>query len=196
MTHQLPSRDAGYFDALYNTNPDPWNFTASPYEHQKYAATLAALGGRHFHNAFEIGCSIGVFTRRLAARCTTLLAADIAEAALATARSNCRDLPHITFANLRVPEQWPAHQTFDLIIVSEVLYFLSPPDIARVAAHAIASLAPQGVILLVNYTEQINEPCGGAEAAAFFISAAGPALKSAAQQQHEKFRIDLLVHQP
>jgi 2-polyprenyl-3-methyl-5-hydroxy-6-metoxy-1,4-benzoquinol methylase len=186
------SRDAAYFDALYKTNPDPWNFTGSAYEHRKYQATMAALEGRHFKRGFEIGCSIGVLTRRLAACCDDLLAADIAAAALAEAKRRCADMGHVRFANLRVPEQWPDGALFDLILCSEVLYFLSADDIERVAARAASSLSPGGIVLLVNYTEQIDEPCGGDEAAEIFIAAARGALSVGFHQRQDRFRIDLL----
>jgi 2-polyprenyl-3-methyl-5-hydroxy-6-metoxy-1,4-benzoquinol methylase len=186
------SRDAAYFAALYEANPDPWNFTGSAYEHRKYHATVAALEGRHFDHAFEIGCSIGMLTRLLAPRCAALLAADIVETALAQARSRCADMAHVTFANLRVPAEWPAGQKFDLILCSEILYFLAPEDIVSVASHAASCLAPDGVVLLVNYTEPVDEPCGGDQAAEMFITAAADILVPTFAQQHDKFRIDRL----
>jgi cyclopropane fatty-acyl-phospholipid synthase-like methyltransferase len=186
------SRKAGYFAALYEANPEPWNFTASPYEHAKYAATIAALGGRHFERGFEIGCSIGMLTRRLAPYCGALLASDIVETALGQARRNCADINHVSFANICVPAQWPRRRRFDLILCSEVLYFLSPADIAKVAARAVSSLRPGGVVLLVNYTEQIDEPCSGDKAAEIFIAAACKFLVPSYQERRERFRIDRL----
>lgn len=59
---------------------------ANPYEQSKYAATLDALPTTRFASAFEVNCSIGMLTRLLAIRCARLLAADVAEAALAQAR--------------------------------------------------------------------------------------------------------------
>jgi len=194
MSGPLASREAAYFEALYAANPDPWDFASSAYEDRKYQASLAALQGRRFNSAFEIGCSIGVLTRKLAARCDALLAIDIVPAALAAAKARCEDLPHVSFANLRVPAEWPAaEQRFDLIICSEILYFLSPADIAAVAARAQASLAPGGVVLLVNYTEPVDEPCGGAEAAEIFIKEAARELAPVLQARQETFRIDLLA---
>ncbi|HQT85554.1 MAG: hypothetical protein B7Z58_08625 [Acidiphilium sp. 37-64-53] len=186
------SRDAAYFAALYDANPDPWNFIGSAYEHRKYQATMAALEFRRFDRAFEIGCSIGVLTRQLAPHCASLLAVDIVEAALAHARARCAALPHVRFAALRVPDAWPAGDMFDLILLSEVLYFLTPDDITRVAAHVTSTLAPGGIVLLVNYTEQIDEPCSGDQAAAHFIEAAAPRLRVDLQQRHQSFRIDRL----
>src|SRR6185437_4894694 len=107
---------------------DPWRFASSHYERVKYARTLAAIGSRPFRNVFEIGCSIGILTRMLAARCNSLLAVDISETAINLADRNCRGIANIDFQRMQIPDEWP-DRTFDLIIFSEVLYFLSPEDI-------------------------------------------------------------------
>ncbi|RZK45442.1 MAG: methyltransferase, partial [Hymenobacter sp.] len=41
--NQPNSLTPGYFDDVYRANEDPWQFASSPYEREKYAATLAAL---------------------------------------------------------------------------------------------------------------------------------------------------------
>ena len=184
------SRDAAYFNRLYEANPDPWNFTGSDYERQKYDATIAALKGRRFAAGFEVGCSIGVLTARLARQCAQLLAIDIAPAALAQAEQRCAALRNIRFECRRVPEEWPEGR-FDLIVLSEVLYFFTPADIARVAAKSCAAIAPGGIVLLVNYTGETPEPCTGAAAAAHFIAGAS-CLSPVARHDGERFRIDVL----
>ena len=91
------------FDRIYAADADPWKFTTSWYEREKYAGTLAALGDRRFAAALEIGCSSSVFTRLLARRCETLLAVDVAEAALADARRSCAGLPGVRIKRRQVP---------------------------------------------------------------------------------------------
>ena len=87
----------GYFDDVYRAKADPWNFQSSPYEAAKYAATLAALPRPLYRNALEIGCSIGVLTAQLAARCEQLLSIDVSEQALDQARERCAQLPQVRF---------------------------------------------------------------------------------------------------
>ncbi len=137
------SLPAAYFDALYARQNDPWCFATSPYEQAKYAATLQALATERFDSALEVGCSIGVLTRLLAGRCARVLAVDVAEAALAQARRHCSDLDHVAFERLQVPAEWP-RQTFDLIVFSEVLYYLSPDDVSRTARRSRDSLNVHG----------------------------------------------------
>src|SRR6185437_1847085 len=101
------SRDVEHFRRIYAHSADPWDFRTSDYEQEKYRRTIAALGDRRFRSGFEPGCSIGVLTRMLACRCDALLATDIVEEPLRTAREICIDLPWVRFARLRMPDEWP-----------------------------------------------------------------------------------------
>ena len=81
-----------HFEALYAGDPDPWKFATSDYERRKYAATLNLLPDRRFSSALEVGASIGVLTRQLAARCDRVLATDVVEVALEQGRKRCTGL--------------------------------------------------------------------------------------------------------
>ena len=89
MTRHSQTMPPDYFDNRYAEDPDPWQFATSEYEAAKYAATLEALPKPHYASALEIGCSIGVFTKALAARCDALIGVDTAEKALEQARERC-----------------------------------------------------------------------------------------------------------
>jgi 2-polyprenyl-3-methyl-5-hydroxy-6-metoxy-1,4-benzoquinol methylase len=190
------------FDALYARDSDPWNFETSPYEQAKYQATLAALPARNYGAALEVGCSIGVLSRLLAQRCAALTAIDFAEQALVAARLRFRDLPQVRFLRAAVPAEWPAGR-FDLIVLSEVLYFLSAVDIRRTARCVSASIDDGGVVLLVNYLGHTDTACDGDTAAELFIRAAHAARSSAAtsrrplaplrQCREPHYRLDLLA---
>jgi len=188
------SWDAAVFDRLYAQSPDPWDFEASPYERAKYDATLAALGPRRFACALEAGCSIGVLTRRLAARVEQLLALDGAQAALDQAAARCRDMPWVTFRRAMLPGEFPDGM-FDFILFSELLYFLDAADVARTAALAQNHLAPGGLIVLVNFTGETDTPTTGDEAASLFHAAADW-LQPTAHTRHENYRIDVLAARP
>ncbi len=144
-----------YFEAMYAREADPWQFATSAYEREKYAATLAALPHPRYDAAFEIGCSVGVLTQMLAPRCETLLATDVVARALEEARARCRDDANVSFAQMQVPGDWPKGM-FDLILLSEVGYYLSLDDLARVRAQSAASLVPGGHLLLVHWTPHID----------------------------------------
>lgn len=185
------SLPASYFDALYARDADPWRFRTSAYERAKYDATLGALPRPRYARALEVGCSVGVLTRDLAARCDTLLAADAAEHALAAARDACADCPNVDFARLRVPEEWP-EGAFDLILLSEVVYYLDRTDVARLTGLMRRSLAPGGDCLLVHWTGETDYPLSGDDAAECFIAAARPFVAVTRQERSERYRLDLL----
>ncbi|HQT79869.1 MAG: hypothetical protein B7Z80_04350 [Rhodospirillales bacterium 20-64-7] len=187
------SRPADHFRRLYEATDDPWGFTTSPYEQAKYRHTVDALAGRRFAAGLEVGCSIGVLTRLLAEQCDTLLGVDIVEDPLPAARARCADQPWVRFQRMRVPLEWPQGR-FDLIVLSEVLYFLASADIDLCARQALASLLPNAVIVLVNWLGQSDDPTTGHEAAERFIAASGlPVLH---QAQTSGYRLDLLSGLP
>ncbi len=194
MTNGRGSVPPTYFEGLYARDPDPWRFETSDYEAEKYRASLAVLPAGRFASALEVGCSIGVLTRLLADRCEALVAVDFAETALARARQRCADLPHVTFRRMQVPGDWPAG-SFDLVVLSEVLYFLSPEDIGRTAARTLDCLRPGGVALLVVFLGETDNPVSGNQAAEIFIQACGGALTRPVHRLGPGWRLDLLVRE-
>ena len=185
------SRPPQHFERLYHANPDPWNFTTSAYERHKYEATLAALGTKRFQMALEVGCSIGVLTARLASRCDKVIGVDFAPSAVAAARSRCAPFPGVRIEQRQVPRQWPEGQ-FDLILFSEILYFLNESDLMQACVHTERSILPGGLVLLVNYTGLTDDPCSGDTAASFFIAATAPYLQPILQRREPNYRLDLL----
>lgn len=182
-----------YFDELYAKNEDPWRFATSPYELAKYSATLEILNGQPLGAVFEVGCSIGILTRALASNCDSVLAVDGSEIALATARQKCGDLGNVTLAQMRIPADWPAG-SFDLILFSEVLYFLGPDDIEVTAHKTVKSLSSSGRVLLVNWLGETDYPCSGDEACSIFITATEEFLKVGQSLRNEDYRLDLFGH--
>ncbi|MBE7212736.1 MAG: methyltransferase domain-containing protein [Gluconacetobacter diazotrophicus] len=188
------SLSARYFDDVYRANPDPWNFASSPYEAAKYAATLAALPRALYPSAFEAGCSIGVLTAQLAPRCGRLLSADISERALRAARERCAALDNVRFEQRTLPGGFP-DGPFDLIVVSEVGYYLAMPDLLKFRAAVISQLAPAGQLLLVHWTPEVHDyPLTGDEVHETFLETsrtAGSSLRHLTGRQEEKYRLDL-----
>lgn len=188
------SLNSGYFDEVYRANDDPWSFASSPYEQGKYRDTLASLPRPYYERAFEIGSSIGVLTAQLATRCGSLLSVDVSEAALAKARQRCAALPQVELRRLQVPDEFPEGQ-FDLIMLSEVGYYWSKPDLARAADQILAALLPGGQLLLVHWTPFVPDyPQTGDAVHEFFLQKAqadGP-LRHVHGHRADKYRLDLL----
>lgn len=150
---QAPSRPrvrAEFFEDLYSRAEDPWGFAASEYEAEKYAHTVATLGGARFGRGLELGCSIGVLTGQLAAVCGELLGIDVSERALDRARARLRGVAGVTLARATFPEQMPSGH-WDLIVCSEVLYYLDPPAFVLALERLRAGLADGATVLAVHW---------------------------------------------
>lgn len=143
------------FDALYARSDDPWHFDGSWYEARKRRMLLASLPHARYASAFEPGCATGLLTAELAPRCDRLLASDGAGRALATASARLVGQPHVAFARLWLPDEWPGGR-FDLIVLSEFVYYLAPGDVDRLAACVRAALAPGGVVASCHWRRPID----------------------------------------
>jgi SAM-dependent methyltransferase len=186
---EKPSLDAAYFARVYEQNADPWDFASSPYEREKYDATIAALAGVRFASGFEIGCSIGVLTARLAGVCDALLAVDFNEQPLAAARERCAASPNVRFAPMTVPRDFPDGR-FDLVVVSEVAYYWSDDDL-RLAMDRIVRAAPGGTVELVHYLPQVDDYVRSGDAVhEAFLS--DPRFVRLRHVRAQRYRIDLV----
>ena len=103
MTTVPETLGVAYFDGMYQAAADPWGFEERWYERRKYAIALAMLPAERYRAAFEPGCSIGVLTAMLAPRCGTLLACDLAAAAVKAAAGRTSDLPRSESSGGRSP---------------------------------------------------------------------------------------------
>lgn len=183
---------AAQFDAMYRADADPWNFRTSRYEQAKYRSTLAALGRRRYRSGLEAGCSIGVLSTMLSERCDRLLALDVSAVAIAEARRQAPARAAVEYRVAELPRQWP-RGGYDLIVLSELLYFLAPQEVEQMARLAVRDLVPGGDCILVNWTGDNDLALDGEQAASLFIDrACQGGLGLAGAERAKCYRIDLL----
>ncbi|HTA36507.1 MAG TPA: SAM-dependent methyltransferase [Solirubrobacteraceae bacterium] len=152
------------FERHYEASADPWGYRTSSYERDKYGATLAALPPRPLAHVLEVGCSIGVFTRLLAERCEQLVAVDFSARAIELAREQLHDLANVELARASFPEQTPP-AAWDLVVCSEVLYYLDRKTFAEAIEWLRARLEQGACVLAVSWRgEGVEEPISGDEA--------------------------------
>ncbi|WP_459315630.1 bifunctional PIG-L family deacetylase/class I SAM-dependent methyltransferase [Arthrobacter sp. TMT4-20] len=190
----IPTPSSGVFERLHADTDDPWGLKDRFYERRKRSVALALLPRERFAASLELGCSIGILSAELAARTDSLLALDISPTAVAATQERLSDYPEATARVASVPRDWPSGQ-FDLIVISEVGYFLSRAQLLDVVARAVASLAADGVILLCHWRHPIDGwELDGDTVHELFRSASSLAVF--AEHREEDFRIDLLVRPP
>jgi SAM-dependent methyltransferase len=139
-----------FFEEKYRANRDPWNFASSSYELNRYDEIMRLLGDRIFHHGFEPGCSIGVLTERLAARCRHLFAMEISPTAVVMARLRCEQYSNVTIVEGALPDDFPG-DTFDLIIFSEIGYYFEPDVLAGIRDLLMEHLVHQGLLVGVHW---------------------------------------------
>ncbi|MCD9028131.1 nodulation S family protein [Luteimonas sp. BDR2-5] len=152
MTAATPAQ---YFDAIYSDD-DPFGYRERWYEARKRSLLLASLPAARFADAWEIGCSNGELTAALAPRCDRLLATDLSARAVALATSRTQGLAHVRARQARHPDDWPDGR-FDLIVFSEVGYYLDAATLSRMAARLRASLRDGGVLVACHWLAPFRE---------------------------------------
>ena len=192
MSDQKKTLPEDYFNDVYRNSNDPWNFETSEYELNKYKATIHALKSDSYKNVFEIGCSIGVLSEMLAPKCDKLLTIDAAEAPLVKARERLQKFPQVSVQKMAVPDQFPDEQ-FDLILMSEVGYYLAMPDLEHLQEQIITHLETNGQLLLVHWTPEVHDyPLTGDEVHEAFMALSGPGktLRHLLNQREKTYRLD------
>ncbi len=178
--------DQDYFERLYTEHADPWSVLASTYEHDKYVATMAALDQSRYGSALELGCSIGGLTRRLATRCDRLVAVDTSQAALARARHAC-GYPNVDFVQAHLPDG-DLGGPFDLIVLSEILYYFSMPALVRLADRIARVARPGAEYVVVHWTGETDYPLTGDRATELFQTLVRAKLRS--RIRHASYRLE------
>lgn len=139
-----------YFTDLYAGSPDPWGLEAGWYEERKRACLLAALPARRARRGFEPGCANGAVSELLVERCDELLCWDPAARAVAAARQRLAGRSGVRVEQGSVPGRWPSG-TFDLIVASEMVYYLDAADREAFWTAVEGSLDPEGVVVSVHW---------------------------------------------
>ena len=165
MTVAVASAAAPDFEALFAASDDPWGYRSRWYEARKRALTLAALPRPRYARGFEPGCATAELGVALAGRCDALLLADGSARAVELARARAAGLAHVEVQRLQLPGEWPAdHHRFDLVVFSEIGYYLEPAALQTVVDRIRSSLAPDATVLACHWQRPIADARCDAEA--------------------------------
>ena len=148
--------DADGFEAMFRGDIDPWNYVGSRFEARKRRVLLRACGSRRFGRALEVGCATGVTTLELARICSRLVAVDASPTALREAARRTIGAGNVTLRLVRLPARTPPGP-FDLIVVSEVLYYLPERHACTVIDAMRRALAPGGRLVLLHHVRDFHD---------------------------------------
>jgi SAM-dependent methyltransferase len=144
------------FEQKFRENIDPWNYSHSPFERFKRTILLRACGHYMHGRGLEIGCAIGETTRHLARICLSLVALDGSGTALNEARRRLGVNGNVCFVKATVPEEMP-RGPFDLIVISEIAYYLPQHKLTALGRKAIGALAPHGLIVILHHRRAFED---------------------------------------
>lgn len=163
-----------HLQGLYADSRDPWDMESSTYEEAKRAVTLAALPREKYALCFEPGCSIGVLTAELAQRAERVVGWEPVENAVASARARIHELEssgtlssgqvEIEHRSLSALDNALGPRGADLLVISEVLYFLPRAELADIIRGLCAGAAAGAHMVAVHWRHPVTGwPAGGAE---------------------------------
>lgn len=187
------SRRPEYFEALHADAEDPWQVDSSWYEQRKAQLVLAVLPRRRYARGCEPGSSIGSLTERLAQRCTEMVATDVSPTALDRLRSRMPAGMQVAAELMSLPDL-PAG-TYDLVVLSEVLNYLSTAALDTMVQRLPSVLRPEADVVLAHRMKSVpGQPVTGKAAHQAFLAVEGFDLRTEIQDRH--FRISCLRWQP
>jgi hypothetical protein len=96
---------------------------------------------------------------------------------------------NVDVRRLRVPEEWPDGH-FDLVVLSEVGYYLSSGDLHRLVERTAASLEPGGAVLACHWRHHVADYPTTGDAVHRVIDG-HPALVTAVRHEEEDFLLDV-----
>jgi SAM-dependent methyltransferase len=148
-----------------------------------------------YPKGFEIGCSNGILTQLIAPKCGSLCAVDASTIAVENAKKRLKNYAHVKIEKMEIPKDFP-DEKFDLVLLSEVGYFLIKEDLIVTRERITNSLLPGGYLLLVHWTPVVDEfPLTGDQVHELFISVSGEEaeqpLLHLKQRIEAQYRMDL-----
>ena len=188
---------ATHFAALYAEGGDPWHVRSSRYEAQKRADNCDQLRGRTYPAGLDVGCGEGHLSRALIESGIALGVTGIdREAAIVERASSAHaDLAPLTFRRGSLPDDLP-DGAFDLVVMSEVLYFLDEQGLAALAAQLERRLAPGADLLIVSYLGETGTPLSGRASHDLLVALFGKTLRSISLRSRESYQAELLRFHP
>lgn len=147
--------DVEGFEALFQTDPDPWDYESSRFEAHKRKVLLNHIGLRSRGRVLELACANGVTTQALMRCALRTTALDASATALSQAETRLKDADRLRLMHAKLPGGMP-RELFDLIVVSEIVYYLRRDAYTRLAMEILSRIAPGGRVLVLHH--HVNFP--------------------------------------
>jgi SAM-dependent methyltransferase len=121
---ELASTATRFFEDLWSKG-DFWELERTGLNQASFACQKALIDNRRYRRALELGCGAGLFTAQLAEISDHVTAIDVAPSAIEQARARGLDPGAVDFRVANIMDfDYHAEQPWDLIVMSETIYYL------------------------------------------------------------------------
>jgi SAM-dependent methyltransferase len=140
---------------------DPWRYAGSDQDRMRARAILGRISRRHFELALDLGCGEGALTHALSSVAGRMVGYDISDNALMRARQR---YPEIEFRQGDIVDVVNRDEVttapFDLIVVTEVLYYLQSDRERREVIACLARLGTDSCLFHFSVMVTGSRPTG------------------------------------
>ncbi|MBB4154228.1 cyclopropane fatty-acyl-phospholipid synthase-like methyltransferase [Sphingomonas jinjuensis] len=139
------------FERTFSNDSDPWRTFSDHDEATKRAAIRHAIGAGPHGRILELAAGNGSNSRMIAARALRLDATEATAAGTRLVGLALRNHSHRARAiRLAVPARFPRIR-YDIIVIAELLYYLSPHAMRQMARDVASALRPGGQLVLAHH---------------------------------------------
>lgn len=142
--------DLAGFDARFSADGDPWGTFVHRDEAVKRHAIVRALGPGPHARVLELGCGNGSNSVALARRALRLDACDGTPSAVRLTARALAGQPRGRAHHCVLPGRFPRAR-YDAVVIAELLYYLTPRAMRRLAADVARVLIPGGRLVLAHH---------------------------------------------
>jgi cyclopropane fatty-acyl-phospholipid synthase-like methyltransferase len=143
--------DLGGFEAKFSGDDDPWSTWTGRDEAVKRRAILHALGPGPLGRVLELGAGNGSNSLPLARRALRLDATEATASGTALVAAAIAGGAPRARASVLVAPDAPPRITYDAVVIAELLYYLDPHAMARLARQVVRLLRPGGRLVLAHH---------------------------------------------
>lgn len=142
--------DLAGFEDTFGGSGDPWRTFSDRDEALKRAAILHGIGAGPIGRVLELGAGNGSNSVALARRALRLDATEGTETGTKLIVEALAGRDRAQAIRLALPAAFP-RSAYDIAVVAELLYYLSPSDMAQVARDIAGALRPGGRLVLAHH---------------------------------------------
>ncbi|MBI0476684.1 methyltransferase domain-containing protein [Sphingomonas sp. MA1305] len=138
------------FAAKFAQNDDPWSTFTDRNEALKRRAILHAMGAGPWGRVLELAAGNGSNSAAIAPRALRFDATEATSTGVALVAKAVAGRTRARAIKLAVPARLPRPR-YDVVVVAEVLYYLTAHDMAQTARDAAAALRRGGMLVLAHH---------------------------------------------